>query len=578
MREIPNKPKIRCAIYTRKSREEGLEQSFNSLDAQRLAAENYIASQVGEGWVLNPDFYDDGAYSGGNTDRPAFKQLLADIEEKKVDCVVVYKADRLSRSLFDFAKILEFFDKHGVSFTSVTESFSTATASGRLMLGMIMSFAQYERELSSERVRDKIDASKKLGMWMGGTIPLGYDSVDSKLQINEEEAKIVSSLFSFFIKNKSTLETARELASFGFITKSFTTKKGRYQLGKKFNKQHVRRILENPIYAGMIDHKGVIYPGQHKEIVSKEVWDKANEILRANPGDGGFDKSLTRVTQIPVLKGIINCGCCRSKMVPTYTSKNGKRYRYYLCVSKAVGNNESCEISRISANEIEKLVIRQVLITLKKPEFIASTIKASAAHTSETGVINYFKSFEKVWDELFPLEQVRIINLLIKEVELHPDGLKIRVFKDGINALSNELFDEESEKSANNLCQEVIEIFIPAEIKKRGGTAMIIVPQNVDPEDVQKDFDDTLIKSLARAYKWKVMLEERQVSTLADIARNEQLGSAFVSKIFNLNFVSPRIVERILEGTQPRSLKLQDIVTGEIPDSWDEQEVRWGFR
>lgn len=577
MKEIPNKPKIRCAIYTRKSREEGLEQSFNSLDAQRLAAENYIASQIGEGWVLNPDFYDDGAYSGGNTDRPAFKQLLTDIEEKKVDCVVVYKADRLSRSLFDFAKILEFFDKHGVSFTSVTESFSTATASGRLMLGMIMSFAQYERELASERVRDKIDASKKLGMWMGGTIPLGYDSVDSKLQINEEEAKIVSSIFDLFIKNKSTLETARELVDFGFKTKSFTSKKGRFQIGKKFNKQHVRRILEHPIYAGMVVHRGVTYQGQHKEIVSKDKWDKANEILRANPSCG-VDKSLTRVTQTPVLKGVISCGCCRSKMVPTYTCKKGKRYRYYLCVSKAVGNNDSCEIARISANEIEKLVIRQVLITLKKPEFIASTIKAAAIHTSETEVINYFKNVEKVWEELFPLEQTRIINLLIQSVELHPEGLKIRVFKDGIKTLANELLDEPSENNTNNLCQEVVEMFVPAEIKKRGGTAMIIVPQKVDPEDIQKDFDDTLIKSIARAYKWKVMLEEQKVSSLADIARDEKLGSAFVSKIFNLNFVSPRIVERILDGTQPRSLKLQDIVTGEIPDSWDEQEVRWGFK
>ncbi len=443
---LANKPKIRCAIYTRKSREEGLDQSFNSLDAQRLSAENYIASQISEGWVALPDNYDDGAYSGGNTDRPAFQRLLKDIKNGKVDCVVVYKADRISRSLFDFTSILNLFDENKVSFTSVTESFNTATASGRLMLGMIMSFAQYERELASERVRDKIGASKKKGMWMGGNPSIGYDIDDKKLIINEEEAKVVRALFNLFIETESVTETARDLNLSGFTTKIRISGKGRLQKGGNFNKKNVRRILENPVYVGKVQHNDQTYDGLHKAIIDEGTWRKVAEILGTYQDEQG-DKiptpkisiPLKRITVAPLLKGIIKCGNCGGSMIPTYTTKRGKRYRYYLCSSKAVGNNESCSVGRISAGEAESLVISQLLVLLKKPEFVVHTISQAINRIPESVVINSLRQVERVWEELFPIEQARIINLLIKEIIVNPSGLNIRIFKRGLTSLTTEL-------------------------------------------------------------------------------------------------------------------------------------------
>ncbi|MBP7709878.1 MAG: recombinase family protein [Rickettsiales bacterium] len=435
---LTTKPKIRCAIYTRKSNEDGLEQEFNSIDAQRLSGENFIASQVGKGWVLVDEHYDDGGYSGGTLERPALKRLFRDIEENKIDCVVIYKIDRLSRSLFDFQKIIELFDQKKVSFASVTQNFTTDDSVGRLMLNVMLSFAQYERELTGERIRDKVDASKKKGMWMGGNPSLGYDINDRKLVINEAEAKIVRILFQNFIENQSVTETARELNKSGFTTKTWISASGKLQQGQKFNKKNVRRILENPIYAGKIKHKNQLYDGQHKAIIADDIWQKTKEILSKNQSNKP-SIPVSRITVAPLLKGLINCGVCGSKMIPTYTIKKGKRYRYYLCSSKAVGNNDSCAVGRISATEAENLVTNQVLNLLKKPEFIVNTISQSAGKIQESVVINSFKQIEKVWDELFPIEQARIISLLVKDITINPNGINIRIFKEGLHSLSTEL-------------------------------------------------------------------------------------------------------------------------------------------
>ena len=432
------KPKIRCAIYTRKSSEDGLEQEFNSIDAQRLSGENFIASQVGKGWVLVDDHYDDGGFSGGTLERPALKRLFRDIEENKIDCVVIYKIDRLSRSLFDFQKIIELFDQKKVNFASVTQNFTTDDSVGRLMLNVMLSFAQYERELTGERIRDKVDASKKKGMWMGGNPSFGYDIEDRKLVINEAEAKIVRILFQNFIETESVTETARELNKFGFTTKTWISKTGKLQKGQNFNKRNVRRILENPLYAGKIKHKNQLYDGQHKAIIADDIWQKTKEILGKNQSNKP-SIPVSRITVAPLLKGLINCGVCGSKMIPTYTIKNGKRYRYYLCSSKAVGNNDSCTIARLSASEAENLVTNQVLNLLKKPEFIVHTISQSTGNLQESVVINSFKQIEKVWDELFPVEQARIVSLLIKDITISPNGLNIRILKEGLHSLSNEL-------------------------------------------------------------------------------------------------------------------------------------------
>ncbi len=433
---IRNKQKIRCAIYTRKSCEEGLEQEFNSLDAQRASAENYISSQAHEGWVLVNDHYDDGGFSGGNLERPALQRLFQDIREDKIDCIIVYKIDRLTRSLLDFSKIIQLLDEHNVSFVSVTQSFNTANSMGRLMLNVLLSFAQYERELTSERIKDKLEASCKRGMWMGGNIPLGYDVKDRKLLINEKEAKIVRILFQNFAETASITETARELNNLGFTTKTWISNNGKLHKGKRFNKSNVRRILNNHLYIGKVKHKDKLFDGMHKPIIDEQIWQKTRELLSTN---NKIQLPSLRVTTAPLLKGIMNCGICGSKMTPTYTTKQGKRYRYYICQSKHKGNNDLCKVGRISASETESLVTDQVLNFLKKPEFIIHTINAKKDDLSENKIINSFKTIDKVWDELFPVEQARIINLLIKQIDIKPEGLNIKIFKEGLHSLSTEL-------------------------------------------------------------------------------------------------------------------------------------------
>lgn len=431
-----NKLKKRCAIYTRKSCEEGLEQEFNSLDAQRLSAENYILSQAHEGWTLINDYYDDGGYSGGSLDRPALKRLFNDIKAGKVDCIVVYKIDRLTRSLSDFSEIIKILDEYNVSFVAVTQSFNTANSMGRLMLNVLLSFAQYERELTGERIRDKIDASCRKGMWMGGSIPIGYDLKDRRLIINDEEAKIIRILFKTFIETESITETYREMNNLGFKTKTWISRSNTIHKGRRFNKSSVRSILTNELYLGKINHKGNIYDGLHSAIVDDETWYKVHKLLKKRAVLVSMSK--TRISQAPLLKGIMNCGVCGNKMTPTYTSKNGRKYRYYVCQAKMKGNNEDCKVGRIPAKEAEELVIDQVLNILQKPEIISQTIKNKDSDISQNQIIKSFRTINKVWDELFVTEQARIISLLVRDVIINPDGMNINIYKQGLNSLNNE--------------------------------------------------------------------------------------------------------------------------------------------
>ncbi|MBX6323374.1 MAG: recombinase family protein, partial [Rhodospirillaceae bacterium] len=308
--------KLRCAVYTRKSTEEGLEQAFNSLDAQREACEAYIVSQKAEGWVLVPDRYDDGGYSGGTLERPALKRLLADIEAGRVDVVVVYKIDRLSRSLMDFARLVEVFDRHSVTFVSVTQSFNTTTSMGRLTLNVLLSFAQFEREVIGERIRDKFAASRRKGLWMGGHPPLGYDVRDRKLVVNEAEAARVRMIFERFVRTGSATVLAKALAA-----EEVRTKRGR-----PFSKNDLYRLLTNRVYLGEAVHKGVAYPGEHQAIIGRSLWERAQEILRQSPRSRA---ARTRAQTPALLKGLIYgpTGCA---MTPNHTRRRGRLYRYYV--------------------------------------------------------------------------------------------------------------------------------------------------------------------------------------------------------------------------------------------------------
>ncbi len=318
--------RLRCAIYTRKSSDEGLEQEFNSLHAQREACEAFIASQRHEGWHVLSAHYDDGGFSGGTMDRPALQRLLADIGAGKIDVVVVYKIDRLTRSLFDFAKIVEAFDAKGVSFVSVTQQFNTTTSMGRLTLNVLLSFAQFEREVTSERIRDKIAASKQKGMWMGGAVPLGYDAVNRKLRINAEEAKTVRLLFELYLKLGSVRQLQEECQRLGLRTKLRTMLDGRQSGGTAFSRGHLYRILSNPIYIGRIPHKGRSYEGEHDAIIDAETWDKVQAQLAMNAGR----KRGRASSKHPSLLAGLLFTAEGVPFTPSHAVNHGRRYRYYV--------------------------------------------------------------------------------------------------------------------------------------------------------------------------------------------------------------------------------------------------------
>lgn len=354
-----NSGTIRCAIYTRKSTDEGLEQEFNSLDAQRESAEAYIASQRHEGWVCLPGLYDDGGFTGGNMERPALQRLFADIKSGEIDCVVVYKVDRLGRSLLDFARMMELFDNHAVSFVSVTQQFNTTSSMGRLTLNILLSFAQFEREIISERTRDKMSAARRKGKWVGGQPVLGYD-VDpkgGKLIVNEDEAAQVLAIYKLYLKHKAMIPVVQELGRRGWHAKRWITKKGKDRGGKPFIKNSLFRLLTNVIYTGNVAYKGTIYNGEHHGIVDADLWQQVQDILRRNGRTGGKE---VRNKYGALLKGFLYCTPCGKGMVHTYTNKNSRRYRYYVCLNAQQRGWSSCPSKSLNAQEIESAVVEHI--------------------------------------------------------------------------------------------------------------------------------------------------------------------------------------------------------------------------
>jgi site-specific DNA recombinase len=351
---------FRCAIYTRKSTEEGLEQEFNSLDAQREAGEAYVKSQQHEGWTCLPERYDDGGFTGGNTDRPALRRLMSDIEAGQVDCVLVYKVDRFSRSLVDFALLMQTFEKHQVAFVSVTQNFNTATSMGRLILNVLLSFAQFEREIIAERTRDKIAATRRKGKWAGGNPLLGFD-VDprgSKLLVNTEEAEIVRAIFALYLKHEALLPVVRDLEKRGWVNKRWQTRKGHVRGGLPFTKTSLHRLLSNIAYIGKVRYKDEVHDGEHPVIVDPVVFQRVQGMLRRNGNTGG---APIRNQFGALLKGLIRCAPCGSAMTPTHTTrKGGKRYRYYVCSHAQKRGWDKCPSKAIPAAQIEEFVVEQV--------------------------------------------------------------------------------------------------------------------------------------------------------------------------------------------------------------------------
>lgn len=373
-RPDPKPATTRCAIYTRKSTEEGLEQEFNSLDAQREAAEAYIASQKHEGWTCVPDRYDDGGFSGGTMERPALRRLLTDVEAGRVDCIVVYKVDRLSRSLLDFARIMAVLDDRGVSFVSVTQQFNTTSSMGRLTLNILLSFAQFEREIIAERTRDKMSAARRKGRWIGGVPVLGYD-LDAQgggIVVNEAEAERVRAIFGLYLEHESLADTLREIHRRGWTTKAWTTRKGKERGGTPFEKNTLAKLLGNATYIGKVDHRGTVYDGQHEAILDDATWTRVQRLLRRN---GTVSGRAAGAKHGALLRGLLYCAACDARMIPSYTKHGERRYRYYVCSHAQKQGWHTCPTKSLPAGEIERFVVDRVRAIGTDPDLRADVLR-----------------------------------------------------------------------------------------------------------------------------------------------------------------------------------------------------------
>ncbi len=545
---------VRAAVYTRKSSDEGLEQSFNSLDAQRESAEAYIRSQAHEGWVLIDERFDDGGYSGGNLDRPAFQRLLEKVRAGEIDTVVVYKLDRATRSLMDFAKIAEEFERHDVSLVSVTQSLNTRDSMGRLMLNILLSFAQYERELTAERIRDKIAASKRRGMFMGGPTPLGYDVKDKALVINEQEAKTVQKIFELYLEMGNVRKLVEELTRLDIRTKRVVTKSGREMGDLNFSRGHLYKILSNTLYIGNVSHKGVRHKGLHQPIIDKTTWDKVQALLGDNTQ--GDARKRKNVKEPSLLAGLL-VDEFGNKLTATHAVKDGKRYRYYASrKSTARGKrNQPVGDYRIAACDIEPIVIREIVAFLGDAPRLTDALGIGAAPPHVIG--HAIASAKSLGDELetaLPSRQREMLPMLVSRVELADDSLRIQVNR-AVLADTGE-----------NDEPIVVEVVVSA--GRRGGDNRLVIETTAvgGPSP-----DDTFVRAIACGRAWFEELASGKASSFTEIAERVGVSDRYVSRVVDLSFLAPEVVESILAGEQGTGVTLKGLtVEGSIPIRWQE--------
>lgn len=433
------KRRQRCAVYCRVSSDERLDQTFNSIDAQKEAGHAYIASQRSEGWIPVADDYDDGGFSGGNMDRPGLRRLMADIEDGRIDIVVVYKIDRMTRSLADFSKMVEVFERIGVSFVSVTQQFNTTTSMGRLMLNVLLSFAQFEREVTGERIRDKITASKRKGMWMGGVPPLGYDVKNRRLVPNEREARVVQHIFKRFVELGSSTKLVKELRLDGVTSKAWTTQDGNIREGKLIDKSLIYKLLGNRTYLGELRHKDEWFKGEHQPLIELSTWNAVQSVLKISPRTRA---NYTRATIPFLLKGIV-VGADGRALTASWTRKGaGKLYRYYIHARENKEHAGASGLPRLPAIELEANVVAQLRRILCAPDLktqVAQIMTAKDSQIDEAKVCIAMLQIEKIWDQLFPAEQERIVRLLIKKVVVTSHAIQVQFHPNGIERLATEI-------------------------------------------------------------------------------------------------------------------------------------------
>jgi DNA invertase Pin-like site-specific DNA recombinase len=544
-----NRAILRCAIYTRKSSEEGLEQGFNSLDAQREACEAFIKSQQHEGWKLIPAFYDDGGYSGGNMERPALKQLLQDIDQKKINVVVVYKVDRLTRSLADFAKIVEQFDAKGVSFVSVTQQFNTTSSMGRLTLNVLLSFAQFEREVTGERIRDKIAASKAKGMWMGGTPHMGYIAHERTLKIDEEQANLVRHIYDRYLALGTVRLLKRELDLQGITTPKRFTSTERQFGGRPFSRGHLYKVLTNPVYIGKIVHHDQIYEGQHPAIIEIDIWDQVQAQLLSNR------QSETKRRSTPsdsLLLGLV-VDESGHRLIPSHSQKHSKRYRYYVSEPLIMEDRQSApEAIRIPAPELENLVINQLRDWLSDESTVLKILNPRANQTQQISIA-IKESHESLNRD--GKERYGFIHKLIKKVVILREAIQITI---NPNALFEDLPHP----------VEPITVETRAKIERCGMAMRLMVGNKV----VNQKLDTNLIQTIRSGQDWLSRLTSGQVQSIGELASELGITNTAVTNIIHRAFLAPDIIRSIMSGTQPIHL------TGDylkkhtpLPLDWEDQ-------
>ncbi len=571
-----SKPILRCAIYTRKSSEEGLEQSFNSLDAQREAGEAFILSQRHEGWQTLPTRYDDGGYSGGTMERPALKRLLADVQAKKVKVIVVYKVDRLTRSLSDFAKIVEALDAQGVSFVSVTQQFNSTTSMGRLTLNILLSFAQFEREVTGERIRDKIAASKKKGMWMGGPVPLGYDLEARKLIPHPTEAEVVRKIFAVYLKLGCVLKLMPHLNRESIKTKVWVTKGGARIGGVPFSRGHLYYLLRNRLYVGEIRHRDKWYPGAHPGIVPRELWDKVQAQL-----DGNLRTHRTQVREqsSSLLTGLIEDGD-GNRFTPSFTIKRGRRYRYYVSQPPGTGSEEPCNTpTRLPANELESRVTERLQTFLKSDAQIFDELSATAESPAVMHQLVAVAKKLAIKLSLLPADDLRdLLGCILQMVIVQANNIQVMIRRKDLR----ELLERGDQRIAASLVgarkatesADLICLSIEAKRKRYGGEIHLVVPPNSSGS--VRHPRSALIKAVARGYAWYEKVLNGEVADMRSLARQTGLTPTYVRNVLAFAFLAPDIVETILEGRQPLTLTFAHLYKN-IPLSWAEQRQQFGF-
>jgi DNA invertase Pin-like site-specific DNA recombinase len=544
-------PIRRCAVYTRKSSEEGLEQDFNSLHAQREACEAYIRSQGGEGWRLVKAAYDDGGLSGGNMERPALQRLLADIRQKQVDLVVVYKVDRLTRSLMDFAKIVEEFDRHGVSIVAVTQQFNTTTSMGRLTLNVLLSFAQFEREVTAERIRDKIAASKRKGMWMGGNVPLGYNVQNRKLVVNQEEARTVRLIYDRYLELGCVRLLQQDLERRGIRSKVRVSIEGKRSGGRPFSRGALYTLLANPIYVGDIRHKAARYEGQHAAVLKRMLWDAVQQKLK---DQGASRKGRVNTPSSTPLAGKLfdERG---EPLTPSHTVKQGRRYRYYVSRRLVTGTADvTARGWRLPAREIERVIAAQAAKILEHPVTATELIKRNdAGHRSAQRQIQELKgAAARLRDES---SRDAALSAIVDRAVLAQGHVDIALI----------IGDPKGNAGPSQIVRQRVSLTL----KRKGVEMKLLIGEFERPTNGP---NPALIKLVSRAYRWWERLATGPLRPIEEIARNEGLSKRYVLQILQIAFAAPSLVEKVVAGSQHDALHWDAVMaTAALPISWREQ-------